>query len=619
MSRLKKPLMRKLKFRPILTTGILSALYVMAPAMLRLPAANSQQTTSSQTDHSPALKSETNLVLVRVVVRDSQGHPVTGLRKEDFKLFDRGKEQPISQFDEVPGAESAATQQPSDRQTDRQQTSPQAAPISSGPARLVAFYFDDLNAPQASLMQARDAAEKFIATNLQPGDKVSIFSSEKMLTDFTADTAKINQAIAQLNGSSRPGQAVRRCPDLSVYQAEELLRNGDYLHNPAWQLASAEYKQCTGRDPDPKIPPDVHLIGAMAQALVGEAQARTRANLQQFEQVTRYIAHLPGQRTIVLVSPGFLSSEEQYRLDRIIDEALRSQVVINALDPKGLAILMREQDPSRRTIATTEGALISSYTIDSAQAAESGEVLTELTQGTGGRFFHNNNDLAAGFASLAGHPDEYTLAFSPKDLKRDGKFHELKVTLVIKQKGGTVSARRGYFATEDVGANAELPETAVITPVPQASMSAETSTATPQGLPQSQQMDDSVRQALLATTDSTDLPIRMDLTTGADSHEISVLIHLDARALPFRKEGDRSLDTVTIAAAIFDAGDKAGLIKQRSAKLDLTPEQLSSIDAKGIELTFTFALEPGAHRIRAVVTESEQHKIGSLSRILSTN
>jgi len=614
--------MRKLKVPPILTTGILSALYVMAPAMLCLTAANARQTASSQTDHPLILKSETNLVLVRVVVRDSQGRPVTGLKKEDFKLFDRGKEQTIGQFDEVPGAESATTQMPSDQR----QTNPHAAAVSSGPARLVAFYFDDLDASQASMMQARDAAAKFIATNLQPTDKVAIFSSEKMLTDFTADPAKIDQAIAQLNGSSRPGQAVRRCPNLSVYQAEELLRNDDYLHNPAWQLASAEYKQCTGRNTDPTVLPDVNLIKSMAHSLVGEAQARTRANLQQFERVTRYMAHLTGQRTILLVSPGFLSSEEKHQLDRIIDEALRSQVVINALDPKGLVVMMREQDASRRTIATTEAALNNSFTLDSGQAAESGDVLFELTEGTGGRFFHNNNDLAAGFASLAGHPDEYTLAFSPRDLKRDGKFHELKVTLATKQKGVTVSARRGYFAKaddqEDGRANAELPETAVITPVPQASVPVAASTAnsqSPQASPQPEQMDDSVRQALLATTDSTDLPISVDLNGDADSHEISVLVHLDARALPFRRMGDRSLDTVTVAVAIFDAGDKVGLIKQRSAKLNLTPEQLASIEANGIEVTFTFAHEAGAHRIRAVVTESEQHKIGSLSKILGTN
>jgi VWFA-related protein len=610
--------MLKLKVQQILTSGIIRALYAVASAILFVTAANAQQTASGQPDQPTALKSEVNLVLVRVVVRDSQGHPVTGLKKEDFKLFDRGKEQTIAQFDEVPGAESAAMQQSSARQTDQQQNSPHAAAISSDPARLVAFYFDDLDAQQASLMQARDAAAKFIATNLQPTDKVAIFSSEKMLTDFTADRTQVDQAIAQLNGSSGPGHAVRRCPDLSVYQAQELLRDNDYFHSSAWQLADAEYKQCSGLDPDPKVLPNVNLIKSMAQSLVGEAQARTRANLQQFEQVTRYVAHLPGQRTILLISPGFLSSEEQHQLDRIIDEALRSQVVINALDPKGLALLMRQQDPSRRTIATTEGALNSSYTLDSAQAAQSGDVLTELTEGTGGRFFHNSNDLAAGFASLAGHPDEYTLAFSPRDLKRDGKFHELKVTLATKQKGVTISARRGYFAKGDNQANAELPETAVITPVPQASKPA-ASTATPQTSPQAEQMDSSVRQAILATTDSTDLPIGIDLHTGTDSHEISVLIHLDASALPFRKEGDHSLDTVTVAVAIFNVDGKAGLIKQRSAKLNLTPAQLSYLDAKGIEVAFNFAREAGAHRIRAVVTESEQHKVGSLSKMLGSN
>jgi hypothetical protein len=53
----------------------------------------------------PDLKAESNLVLVRVVVRDREGKPVAGLRKEDLKLYDRGKEQPIAQFEEVPSAD----------------------------------------------------------------------------------------------------------------------------------------------------------------------------------------------------------------------------------------------------------------------------------------------------------------------------------------------------------------------------------------------------------------------------------------------------------------------------------------------------------------------------------
>jgi hypothetical protein len=49
-------------------------------------------------DQAP-LKVATNLVIVRVVVRDPQGNPVEGLRKEDFKIFDRGQAQTITQFE----------------------------------------------------------------------------------------------------------------------------------------------------------------------------------------------------------------------------------------------------------------------------------------------------------------------------------------------------------------------------------------------------------------------------------------------------------------------------------------------------------------------------------------
>src|SRR5579862_4982393 len=40
-----------------------------------------------------AIKVRVNLVLVRVVVRDSDGKFVSGLKQEDFQVFDNGKRQ----------------------------------------------------------------------------------------------------------------------------------------------------------------------------------------------------------------------------------------------------------------------------------------------------------------------------------------------------------------------------------------------------------------------------------------------------------------------------------------------------------------------------------------------
>ena len=61
--------------------------------------ASDQVTTSPAENQAPfQLKVTSNLVVVRVVVRDAQNKPIENLKKEDFKLFDRGKQQSISQF-----------------------------------------------------------------------------------------------------------------------------------------------------------------------------------------------------------------------------------------------------------------------------------------------------------------------------------------------------------------------------------------------------------------------------------------------------------------------------------------------------------------------------------------
>ena len=134
---------------------------------------------------------------------------------------------------------------------------------------------------------------------------------------------------------------------------------------------------------------------------------------------------------------------------------------------------------------------------------------------------------------------------------------------------------------------------------------------------QGPQMDDRVRDALLGSTDVTDLPVGVDLKSNVAAGggtAVSLLIHLQTQTLPFRKDGDRSLDTVTFAAAVFDANNKVGAVKQRLAKLNLTADQLADLVANGLEVTFSFPLDSGAHRIRAVVMESEGHKIGALSQ-----
>lgn len=73
------------------------------------------------------------------------------------------------------------------------------------------------------------------------------------------------------------------------------------------------------------------------------------------------------------------------------------------------------------------------------------DVMAEFADGTGGTFFHNNNDLEGGLQKLVEAPEYvFLLELSLDNVKQDGTFHRLKVKL--EQDGLKVQARRGYFA-----------------------------------------------------------------------------------------------------------------------------------------------------------------------------
>lgn len=413
------------------------------------------------------LQVQSNLVLVRVAVRDKSGEPVHGLKRDDFRLFDQGKEQTISHFEEVsPSSPSPPSTAPTAAAT------PTA--VAGSERRYIAFYFDEFNSSEANLVQARDASDHYLETGLRPNEFVAIFTAEKMLCDFTSDPKKIHDALMQLHASARGPANEHLCPDLSDYQAYQILQTND-MEGDAWRVAIAEAKTCPvaafsgPANPLKPSPAELQPIRMLAQRIVDQAQGLTSANLGQFEKVVRYIGQAPGQRSVVLVSPGFLSQSGQYTLDRIIDRALRDQVVINSLGPRGLALLMRESNASANTtILPDPRASLARYHLDASKEFVGADVLAEVADGTGGEFFHSDNDLKAGFAALTEDAPHYILAFSPQNVKWDGKFHRLKVTFNTTENGRTIEARRGYFAvhtpvsSEQVGAanNAPLPQPA---------------------------------------------------------------------------------------------------------------------------------------------------------------
>jgi VWFA-related protein len=589
--------------------ALIAGLGIASGSWLALAQSNSAAPPADQAAN--PLKVESNLVVLRVVVRDAQGIPVKGLKKEDFKLFDRGKEQSIAQFEEDSPLEAGATS-----------TAPQAPGQAGGAQdRYIALYFDDLDTSDGDLMAARDAADRYLAANLSASDHAAIFTTGKIIADFTSDPKQLHAALLQLHASGRNLGRVHECPDLTDYQAQQLLENDDQ-HSDVWTEALAEVKICAP-PPDPRDTPA--SIRMLAQRIMSMAQAQARENLDQFAKVVNVMTQAPGVRTVILVSPGFLSQSEQLALDRITDRALRSQVVINSLNPKGLSALTREGDASRSvSVLPDPKATQARHNLDAAREFAGGDVLAEFAQGTGGEFIHDTNDLQAGFKQLAGHPAEYMLAFAPKDLKLDGKFHVLKVELAQKQKGYSILARKGYFAVAEAPvAVAAQPKSAAESAPDSKSLSASRQAAAPAPVVQPQAADpeaeekEQIQNALRSKTDSAGLVVELDASPsegGGETRSLAATVHLDSKTVPLRKEGDHSLDTLTFAVAVFDANDNVVEVKQRRAKVSLSDDQLPDFLDDGVDVNMMFEVKPGKYRLRVVVIESNEHWFGAFSR-----
>ena len=436
-----------------------------------------------------------------------------------------------------------------------------------------------------------------------------------MLSDFTSDPKQIHEALSRLKASGRAPALGHDCPDLSDYQAMEMTKTVGRLdlENPwntgdAWGLA---YEEMSARDCLPSLdrdyramPPQVKLatknfLLGRASTIAGQAEILARSNLRELEEVVKYTAKMPGQRTVILGSPGFLLQDEnQFQLERIIDQALRLQVVISSLDPRGLATIARQVDASLIYIpgssGTSSGAI---HRMDQNREVLAGDVLAQVAEGTGGEFFHNNNDLKAGFGRLAGFPGAYILAFAPKDLKPDGKFHQLKVTLAEKESTYSIQARRGYFAP---GNEAE----------------AKAGAKEVEGSSAADQAQEQIREALLSKTESAQFPVVLDANVSAhpgETRELSLLSRVDPKSLHLQKESGHNLNTVTFVFGVFDQKGNLVIAQQRHATVDVADGQLPDFLKAGISVDMAFQLKPGSYRIREVVTDSEQ-RLTTLSR-----
>jgi VWFA-related protein len=429
----------------------------MPPSTTRLAAiafccsaalASGQAPPAPAQDSTYTFKSNVNVVLVPVIVRDKEGRAVGNLKKDDFQVFDNDKPQVISGFTIQTRANTEAVSMPPQSATAGSAVSSTTTSIQPAPLRnrFVVFLFDDMHLTIGDLAQAQKAGTKILKESLTPTDMAAVVSlSGKINSGLTTEHALLQDAIMQLQPQNLYRTSGSECPPMDYYHAD-LIEN---KHNSnALEAAIQEVLSCS---PGVQLRDTAQRLAEAAaiQALTAGEQD-VQVSLDSLKQYVRKMKPLPGQRTLILVSPGFLTLTTQALTDesQIMDYAAEANVTISTLDARGLYV--SELDASERGGSSAFSTrLKAEYRRNSMSLDEN--IMAELAAGTGGTYFHNSNDLEAGFRRLTAGPEYlYLLEFSAGNVKHNGSYHRLKVKIEKDKDNGkeglTLQARKGYFA-----------------------------------------------------------------------------------------------------------------------------------------------------------------------------
>ena len=573
------------------------ALLVVCSGMaLAVPGLAPAQTAEMATKDAPlTFKSGVNLVPVPVVVRDGKGHAIGNLSIDDFQLFDNGKPQFISKFTVEtqakaadPAAAAATNKSPATPVTPAPNGEALADAQSDGIAdRFVAYLFDDLHMSFADLKYTRDAARHQIDSSGHALERAAIYTtSGQSMQEFTGDKNKLHAALDAIGTGRAAASKTRQqtsCPPMTYYMGDMIYNKND---SSALNIAVTDTFRCANLSPQ-QIDVAIRMAKAAARDAVLTGDQDTATSLETLRAIVARLASMPGQRTIVMVSPGFLVLEDRLEEQtRLIERAIHASVIIGALDARGLFSSTGIPDASEPNV--NPATITQKISYRNTEATVQADVMATLANGTGGTFYHGTNDFDEGIARTAATPDYlYVLGFSPLDLKLDGKYHTLKVTLKSR-KGLDIQVRNGYYAPKYAADPAE-------------------------------QSKQAIEESFFSRDEVHDLPAILQtqyFKSDNGDATLSAVAKIDVKKLTFRKDAGRNRNDITIVTGLFDNDGNYVSGVEKLVELRLLDDTLERRVGSGIAVKNSFTVHPGRYVVRMVVRDSEGQTMAAQSSLV---
>jgi VWFA-related protein len=563
----------------VLCIAILSLALMPCSLLLPQTKSNSQDREKSRT----VFKLPVNVVVVNATVTDQEGDPVADLTQSDFKIFEDGKLQAIQTFAleyyrPVPAAENANLQKPVLR--------PAAGSIpETERPRMISIVIDDMNADDISdFPRIIKAVEAFIKDTVIPSDQVAILSGSGRLRfpfsnnrQLLLDEARQILEKLSFNIVERP-----ECPQILDLQAQKIV-GGD--SQPEYlEAAIQEAMSCLSLDPKDENSRKVAEAAARTTAFrhYSELGYRSRTLLSTLKQHVRSLRHFEASKNVVLFSSGFLFEDLIFELQDVADQALRSGVVLSTIDVRGLYSYSARA--SERIPATQVNYRQRMFQED-AQVKEN--PLNQLAVDTGGLYYHNNNDLHGGLQKITNREScYYVLTYAMPSQKSDGKYHQIKLELA--RPGLKLSYRRGYYS-------------------PKEQLSFE------------RRKREDVMEALQAPGNLNEIPIGLGYNyyqADDTSYAVALLANVSIRGLHFLDEDTRYKNLVSLIVVAFDENDHYIDGIEKTIDFNLTDASYASLLNQGLISKVEFKLPMGRYKIKAVVREGAQGKMGSITKAI---
>jgi len=561
----------------------------------------------------PVLRTNTNLVLLDVVVTE-RGNAVHGLEQQQFHIFENGREQAITSFDEHRStAGPAVAVKPLALPPHVYSNVPEYAETSA----LNVLLLDGLNTPASDQLQMRRQMIQYLG-KIAPGTSLAIFTLATRLRLVQGFTTNVPELVKALQ-SSKAG------PQQSIVldaQSDKILdtMNLDIGATP-W------------------ISPDAlpAMLQFQADLTAFQVDQRVQMTIEAMEQLARYLSAIPGRKNLIWFSGSFplaLEPDDSLRspfqamrnyteqMKQASELLAQARVAVYPVDARGL-MTIASSDASYSPAATPIGSGVRTQGVKNTVAGQPSSVakdnksflreleasqaaMLQMAEETGGQAYINTNGLKEAVAhAVENGSSYYTIGYVPAAKEFNGQF--CKVQLRLDKGNYQLAYRQGYYADPPDKPSATLPGT--VNPM---------TAATLHGAPPATQILFKARvlpttDPLLEGTDVPDTPGEMATTLKRPVHRYAVDLIVVARDLLFdpMTDGVRRAQ-VELALMAYDAeGNRVNYLDRRYA-ITLKPEQYAQTVANGVRLRVALDLPAGLVSLRIAVHDMGTGRTGSL-------